>query len=117
MGTKFRNWLKDRLQERHWSQVDLAKASGLNKQSIHYYLTKSVKAPHAHVLAKIAYALELPVEEVYRAAGFLPRPPEIDETIEEILYELEDVSEQGRQEVLAFIRMEKKLRKQPKKKK
>lgn len=116
MDSDFVNWLKGQMQERNWSQADLARASGVHKQTIHYYLNKSSKAPHAHVLAKIAYALELPVEQVYRVAGFLSRPPDISETIEQILHEMEDMSERDRQEVLAFIRMEKKLRKQRKKK-
>ena len=116
MDSNFVKWLTAQMRERNWSQADLARASGVHKQIIHYYLTKSAKAPHAHVLAKIAYALELPVEQVYRAAGFLPRPPDISETIEQILHEMEDMPERDRQEVLAFIRMEKKLRKQRKKK-
>ena len=116
MDSNFVNWLKDQLQKRNWSQADLARASGVHKQTIHYYLTKSSNAPHAHVLAKIAYALELPVEQVYRVAGFLPRPPQINETIEQILHELEDMPERDRQEVLAFIRMEKELHKRRKKK-
>ncbi len=116
MDSDYVNWLYAQMQERDWSQADLARASGLNKQSIHYYLTQSSKPVHAHALAKIADALGLPVEEVYRAAGFLPRVPDINETTEEILRELEDMSEQDQQEVLAFIRMEKKLRKQRKKK-
>jgi transcriptional regulator with XRE-family HTH domain len=117
MDTNFVDWLKTQLQERNWSQADLARESGLNKQSIHYYLTKSSKPPHAHALAKIAYALGLPVEQVYRAAGFLPRPPHVSETIEQIVYEVEGLPEKVQEEVLAFIRMEKKLHQQRKKKK
>lgn len=116
MNSDFIIWLKGQLQERNWSQADLARASGVHKQTIHYYLTKSSKAPHAHVLAKIAYALELPVEQVYRAAGFLPQPPHVNETIEQIMHELEDMPKKHQQEVLAFIRMKKKLHKQRKKK-
>lgn len=114
MGARFANWLKGQLQERNWSQAELARASGLNKQTVHYYLTQSLKPPHAHAIAKIANALQLPTEEVFRAAGFLPRPPDINETVEEILYELEDMSEDNQKEVLAFIRMEKTLHKQQK---
>ena len=116
MDTDFVNWLIAQMQERNWSQADLARASGINKQSIHYYLSESSKAPHAHVLAKIAYALGLPVEEVYRAAGFLPHPPDINETIEEILHEVEGMPKQDQQEVLAFVRMKNRLREQRKKK-
>ncbi len=112
MNTDFVNWLIAQMQERNWSQADLARESGINKQSIHYYLTESAKPPHAHALAKIAYALKLPAEEVYRAAGFLPSPPDINETIEEILYEMEGMSKQDQEEVLAFVRMKNNLRKQ-----
>jgi hypothetical protein len=151
MDTDFVSWLEAQLQERNWSQAELVRESGLDKQSIHYYLThltqlhhrmhgerretplkvsvasvfsvakvlylrnisyltQSSKPPHAP--AKIACALKLPVEEIYRAAGFLPRPPHINETIEEIMYEMEGMSEEDRQEVLAFVRMKDNLRRQ-----
>ncbi len=116
MPRKFANWLTAQMQERNWSQADLARASGIHKQSIYYYLTQSAKPPHAHALAKIASALELPVEEVYRAAGYLPRPPDINETIAEVVYEMEDMPDEDQQEVLAFVRMRKNLRQQRKKK-
>lgn len=116
MARNFANWLTAQMQERNWSQADLARASGLHKQSIHYYLTQSAKPPHAQALIRVAYALRLPVEEVYRAAGFLPHLPDINQTIEEILYEMEDMPEQDQQEVLAFVRMKNNLRKQRKKK-
>ena len=115
MNAHFANWLKIQMYERNWSQTDLARASGLNKQSIYYYLKKSSKPPHAHVLAKIAYALELPVEQVYRAAGFLSRPPHVSETMEQVVYEMENMPEQDQQEVLAFIHMKNDLRRRRKK--
>lgn len=116
MARKFANWLTARMQERDWSQSDLARASGIHKQSVHYYLTKSVKPPHAHALSKIANALELPVEEVYRAAAHVPHPPELNEIIEEIVYEMEDMPKKDQQEILAFVRMKNDLRQQEKKK-
>ncbi len=115
MKHDFVNWLKAQLQERNWSQAELARASGLNKQSIHYYLTQSARPPRAHALAKIAHALNLPVEEVYRAAGIPLQPPDISETIEEVVYEMEDMPKQDQQEVLAFVRMKNNLRRQQKK--
>ncbi len=116
MDNDFVNWLKSRMRERNLSQAGLARASGLNKQSIHYYLTQSAKPPRAHALAKIAYALKLPVEEVYRAAGIPLQPPDISEIIEEVVYEMEDMPKQDQQEVLAFVRMKNQLRQQEKKK-
>ncbi len=115
MDTNFVNWLTAQMQARNWSQADLARASGLNKQSIHYYLTKSTKSPHAHALAQIAHALDLPVEEMYRAAGFLPHASEINEIMEEILHEMKDMPKRDQQEVLAFVRMKNNLRRQQKK--
>ncbi len=116
MDTKFVDWLTAQLQEKNWSQAELARRSGLHKQSIHYYLTQTVRPPHPHALAKIACALGLPVEEVYRVAGVLSTPPEINETIEEIMHEIQDMPREDQQEVLAFVRMKNNLRQQLKKK-
>jgi transcriptional regulator with XRE-family HTH domain len=114
MARKFANWLMAQMQERNWTQADLARASGVHKQSIHYYLTQSVKPPRAYILAKLAAALDLPVEEAYRAAHIPLHPSDVNQTIEEVLYEMETMSGEDQQEVLAFVRMKRKLREQRK---
>ncbi len=116
MDTTFANWLIVQMQERDWSQSDLARASGLTRQTISYYLSEKSKAPDENALSKIAHAFKLPVEQVYRAAGILPHTPDINETIEQILHDVEGMPEQDQQEILAFIRMKNNLRRQRNKK-
>ena len=107
----FSNWLFTQMQDRSWSQSDLARASGLTRQAIGRYLAEKTKTPDEFALQKIAHAFELPTETVYRAAGILPTKPETNEEIEQILHEVEKLNDHDRREVLAFIRMKNNLRK------
>ena len=62
----------------------------------------------------IANALELPPESIFRKAGLLPPNPDVDEEIEQILHEVEKLPKSDQEEVLAFIRMKRNLRKKGK---
>lgn len=68
----FSDWLLLQLNGRNWSQSDLARASGLTRSAISYYIGAKSKKPDEEALQKIAHALQLPPETVYRAAGILP---------------------------------------------
>ena len=68
----FSEWLNGRLKELDWTQADLARASGLTRATISYYLGPKSKKPDEDALRKIAKAFKLPVEAVFRAAGVLP---------------------------------------------
>lgn len=99
----FSKWLSGQLRARDWSQSDLAHAAGLTRQSISYYLSEKSKQPDEFALRKIASALRLPPEEVYRAAG-IPLSPTEDETLDRIehLYNaLKDPS--SKQQALDFL--------------
>lgn len=112
----FAVWLMEEMKVRDWTQADLARSTGLTRQAISYFFSGKSKAPNDDSLHRIAHAFKLPVEQVYRAAGIIPKPPETNETIEQILHETQDLSDQDQQEVLAFIRMKNNLRQQRKKK-
>ena len=86
MDTKFSEWLSKKMKERNWSQSDLARASGLTRQAISYYLSEKSKQPDEFALQEIAHAFKLPPEEVYRVAGLLPPNPQKDETLQRIDY-------------------------------
>lgn len=105
----FRNWLLDELRKRDWIQADLARASGLTTATISRYATGRI--PDESALKKIARALKVPPEEAFRAAGILPPKIQPDKEAEEIYYETQDLTQQEKEEVLAFIRMKKNLRK------
>lgn len=111
MDVNFSNWLNTKMREHSWSQSDLARASGLTRQAISYYLSEKSKQPDEFALQRIAHALKLPPEQVYRAAGILPQKPNLDEDMEQILHEVEKLNKEDQLEVLAYIRMKRNLRK------
>jgi len=110
----FADWLLQQMQERDWSQADLARQSGLTRSTISYYLSEKSKSPDEAALRKIARAFKFPPETIFRAAGLLPSKPEIDEQIEEILHEAAQLSGAEREELLAYIRMKRNLREKQK---
>jgi transcriptional regulator with XRE-family HTH domain len=105
----FADWLRAEIEERGWSQSDLARTSKISPTQIARILSRERNAGNEAIVA-IAHAFKLPPEQVYRAAGILPPAPEINEIIEQILHETQDMPEMDQQEILAFIRMKNNLR-------
>lgn len=58
MDTTFSNWLIEEMRERDWSQSDLARASGLTRQAISYYLSDKSKAPDREAEKKLPKTFE-----------------------------------------------------------
>lgn len=105
----FSNWLLEILNERNWSQSDLARASGLTRAAISYYLGPKSKKPDEDALKKIAHALKIPPETVFRAAGLLPEKPPKDELIDKIIYELDQLPEEERDEIYQYIQLRREI--------
>jgi transcriptional regulator with XRE-family HTH domain len=83
----FSRWLTAQMTERGWSQSDLARASGLTRQVISYYLTGKTRTPDPDALHALAAGLRLPPEAVFRAAGILA-PTSEDPWVEEMSHKL-----------------------------
>lgn len=92
MDVNFSTWLSTKMREHNWSQSDLARASGLTRQAISYYLSDKSKQPDEFALQQIARALKLSPEQVYRAAGLLPPEAGEDPWIEEMDHKLRQLS-------------------------
>jgi transcriptional regulator with XRE-family HTH domain len=73
------------LDRRGWSQADCARSASLNRAVINKLLNGKSRPEHA-TLAAIARAFKIPVETVYRAAGYLPPASDGDETTAELIY-------------------------------
>lgn len=93
------------MSEHNWTQADLARASGLTRQSISYYLSEKSKQPDEFALQKLAKAFRLPPEEVYRAAGVPLSPVKTDPLIEEGTYILQQLQGEDKVDALRFLRM------------
>ena len=60
------------MKKRDWSQADLARASGLNRQSVSDYINQRRTNPDPNALVAIAKGLNLSPITVFRKAGLLP---------------------------------------------
>lgn len=68
----FSNWLFEQMNLRAWSQADLSRASGLNRQVISNYINIRRTNPEPDALIAIANAFKISPITVFRKAGLLP---------------------------------------------
>ncbi len=111
----FVDWLIERMEERGLSQSQLARASGLSKQTISDYVNRKRTQPDERALQSLARGLHLPTEAVYRAAGILPPEHERAELSEEFAYLLDQLDERDIEEVKRIIKLKIELREQEQK--
>lgn len=116
VDTLFSDWLVEQMSNRNWSQADLARASGLNRQVISSYINLRRTNPEPDALIAIANALQISPITVFRKAGIKLPKTDVNELVEQIIHETQDMPEIDQQEILAFIRMKTNLRNQRKKK-
>jgi len=62
--------IKQLRQERGWSQAQLALKSGLSRSHISLIELRKFSHPRTDVLMKLARVFNIPVEELYQAAGY-----------------------------------------------
>ncbi len=73
-SNKFLPWLDEKLQQKGWSDHQLAKRAGIS-HSVISKARNSLQPPGWEACAAIAKALNLPQAEVLIVAGWLPEPP------------------------------------------
>jgi transcriptional regulator with XRE-family HTH domain len=78
----FSDWLLKELNARNMSQSDLARVAGLGSGTISNIVSGNRKVGQ-ETLDKIARALRLPPEAVFRAAGLLPPNKDLDPWVEQ----------------------------------
>jgi len=87
----FSDWLLRELKKRDMSQSDLARAAKLGRGTISNIMT-GTRNVGKDTLVKVAYALHLPPESVFRAAGILPASNN-DPRVEEISHKFSTLDE------------------------
>lgn len=108
----FSVWLLKELKYRDITQSRLAQIAGLGSGTISNIMTGNRKVG-SETLGKIAKALNIPIEEVFRAAGMLPPVQNLKDNLadrfSEILAELpeEDIDELYN---IAILKLERKQR-------
>lgn len=107
----FPQWLQSKMDEREWGQSDLAHKARINRQVIWGYLNRKRGKPDEDQLKAIAKALEIPVEEIYRAAGILPPEPEPDLLTKAIMYLVRDLENDEKNEILEYVKLRRRISK------
>ena len=72
MDSKFIDWLLAEMNKREWSQAELARASGLTRQSVSDYINRRRTNPEPDALTAIAHAFKISPITIFRKAGLLP---------------------------------------------
>lgn len=95
-------WLQKEIEKRGWKQADLARAAQLDSAVISNLINERRK-PGEESCTAIAHALQIPAEQVFRAAGILPKSNPRDERIERLLNRIEQLSDTDQRFVDALI--------------
>lgn len=109
MDITFGDWLLARMRERSLSQSEFSRRAGLTRQAISYYTTGKSKQPDEFALQKIAAALQVPPEEVYRAAGIPLSKTSENPIIKQITYLTSDLPEAEQKDILEFVKLRRRL--------
>ena len=104
MNSSFSQWLIKNLNDRLWSQAELARRSGLSRTAISDVI--SGKANPGDVLCRaIAKAMQLPADDVFQIAGILPMKPNADQTVSEITHIYHELTDENRDDLLDYARL------------
>ena len=106
---KFGDWLSEQLTERNMKPADLTRLSGIDSGVLSNLINNKREQPHVDTCKAIAKALNLPLEQVYRAAGILPQKPDVDTISEAILTLVLELNSTDKKDVLEYARLRHKL--------
>ncbi len=114
VDTPFNDWLLEQMTERGWTQADLARASGLNRQSISDYINLRRTNPEPEALVAIAHGLNISPITVFRKAGLLPLGPDSEVKFEDWKYLIEqmDPSDEAELRQIAEMKIERRKKEQ-----
>lgn len=99
----FSEWLQHELHKRNWNQAELARRSQTTTAQISRVMSGE-QSLGPTVARKIARALHLPPEEVFRRAGLLPSSSKLPDGTDELLYHYSSLTEEDRKRLLTIAR-------------
>ena len=100
----FKTWLAEELNRRGWSHAEMGRRSGVAQTTISNVISGN-RAPGPDLCRAIAKTLGEAEVKVFRLAGLLsPLPEDGDSTLQELIDAARQLSPEGRQEVLTYVR-------------
>lgn len=100
---EFAEWLRQEMQQRGWDQAELARRSQTTTALISR-IVSGERRPGALVARRLARALQIPPEEMFRQAGLLPRHAPKPPGLEELAHIFTELSDDDRKRLLALAR-------------
>lgn len=98
----FSEWLRGELERQNMTQADLVQSSGLSVAQISRIINLKSE-PSKDALIAIARALDLPPDEVFRAAGILPPTPPNTELDQRVLHYLHQLHPEDQERVMLYL--------------
>lgn len=105
MDMDFSDWLLQEMNKRGWSQADLARNSGINRQSVSDYVNRRRTNPDPEVLVSIAKGLSISPITVFRKAGLLPADGSEQASFEDWQYLINKLPAEEQEEIRQIIEM------------
>jgi transcriptional regulator with XRE-family HTH domain len=99
----FTDWLLAEMEQRGWSQSDLARHAKVSNAAISDIFSGR-RNIGKNLATALADGLDLPIQTVFRAAGLLPPDKKVNEEIEQIVHEAERMNRDEQLELLSYIR-------------
>ena len=101
---EFREWFISQMVEKDLKQADIMRMTGLTRSAISQ-LANGIISPSSETCGKLAKALKLPVEEVYRKAGILKPVAKQTAQTEELLYLFEQFPDDEKADLITYMRI------------
>jgi len=111
VGTDFSTWLNGELQQRGWSQSELARRGGVTPASISR-IASGERKPGLEVCRAISAAFGISVTDVMRRAGIEPDIAADSEEARQLLYDFAQLPAADRKAIKDQVRALKQLREQ-----
>ena len=94
-------WILSQLDERGWSQSELARRSGLTRTTISKIISEQ-SSLGIDSMTGLAKAFRLPVTEILQQAGLIPKIPEATAKEEQILFMFRQMTPEQQQDVIDY---------------
>jgi len=102
MKDSLATWLNEQIQDRGWTQNELARRVGITSGGMSQIMTRKI-LPSSDFCVAVAQALGVPPEQVFRLAGLLPQLPNQDDPTLPKLIELINRLSPARRQILYEI--------------
>ena len=103
MSRELAEWLNRELNERGWSQGELARRANISGGTLSMVMNQQ-RGAGPDLCSAIAAALRVPPEKIFRLAGLLPHVPEDRQMEQELLDSFHYLSRQERYTLLVMAR-------------